>query len=403
MTLELSQVAPQVRAMGQALDQQAHNRQALTQQAYDLLQEFSTAYAALEERIHQANQIQPSQRFDWIGAAPAQEPLAEAYALPTCPEPLTVIASDGSQILPDRHAIALYYLVNIGSIAYRHGSNATPEIYHPPPMLCHSDAVLDDQGHIITAGEIRAQRDTAEVKVLADVAARYAEAYPAEPVVALIDGQLTLRVIDLPFRKQAQAQTHYITLLNQLRRTHTLVAGYIDRPHSGFVPALLHLATLKPDAITDKTLRENSFRHLTDLDLFSFLGPGERSAIFAIRAKNLNTYTESGHAIHFFYLNVSQQAEIPQLARVEIPHWLAQDKTAVATLHAAIVRQARLTGGFPYVLARADELAIISPEEREAVEMMLAVEMRKQGLAPELSRKQANKNAFRFGTESFRL
>ena len=57
----------------------------------------------------------------------------------------------------------------------------------------------------------------------------------------------------------------------------------------------------------------------------------------------------------------------------------------------------------PTVLARADELAVISSEEREAVELMLAVEMRQQGLAPEISLKQRNKNAYRFGRESFRL
>jgi hypothetical protein len=54
------------------------------------------------------------------------------------------------------------------------------------------------------------------------------------------------------------------------------------------------------------------------------------------------------------------------------------------------------------VLARAHELAIISGEERQAVEMMLAVEMRRHHLEPALSPKQYNKGLLT-GRESFRI
>jgi len=106
--------------------------------------------------------------------------------------------------------------------------------------------------------------------------------------------------------------------------------------------------------------------------------------------------------LHFFYLNVSKNETIPNLARVEVPAWVATNNQALDTLHATIVRQARITGGYPYVLARAHELAIISTEEREAVEMMLAIEMRRQGFSPSLSPKQQNKNLLG-NRESFKL
>ena len=181
-----------------------------------------------------------------------------------------------------------------------------------------------------------------------------------------------------------------------------LVAGYIDRPRSTFVMALLHLASLEPEKISEETLRHNIFRHLTDTDLFHFLGPGERSAIFAVRAKGTEKYDYAGHGIHFFYLNVSLNPAAPNPVRVEVPAWLVNDTAALACLHAAAVRQARINSGFPYVLARAHELAIISTEERQAVEMMLAVEMRRQGLTPALSAKQFNKTLL-VSRESFRL
>ena len=401
MTLDLNKVAPQIKAMGQSLAEQTSRRNQATLEAHELLRHFSEAQDFLLDRIDRAEKVQQQQRFDWVGAAPTAEALAQAYPLPDSPEELTVIASDGSQILPDQHAITLYYLINIGSIIYRHGSNRRPETHNPPPLLCYNpEDILDDQGRLISSGEVNVQRDLAEIRVLTELVT--IEKDSPSPLVALIDGQLSLRVIDLPFHQQEICQNEYIEMLTVLQENRAAVAGYIDRPRSTFVLALMHLASLAPEGVTEEGLRQNRFRHLTDLDLFDFLGPGERSAIFATRAKGIEKYSQMGHGLHFFYLNVSHNA-LPKIARVEIPAWIVTDPPAIDLLHTAIVRQARLTGGYPYVLARADELAVISKEERDAVEMMLAVEMRRQGLTPALSLKQNNKNAFRARKDTFKL
>jgi hypothetical protein len=395
MTLELNQVAPQVKAMGRSLAEQSPARTEAVQKAQALLQQFSAEYTALNERIELAESAQQKLRFDWVGAAPTTEALAKTYPLPPCPAQVTVIASDGSQILPNRHTITLYYLINIGSIVYRHGSNCKPDTYNPKPLLCYApEDLFDEQGRLISPGEVNVKRDLAELRVLTELAPKYAE---TEPVITLLDGQLTLRVIDLPFDQQKKCQDEYIKMLNSLRETRALVAGYVDRPRSTFTLSLMHLASLEPKTITEESLCQNPFRHLTDLDLFDFLGPGERSAVFVVKGKNFEIYGQAGHAVHFFYLNVSRNEAAPQLARVEIPAWIAADPQAIDTLHATIVRQAHITGGYPYVLARADELAVISSEEHEAVEMMLAIEMRRRDLIPKISLKQLNKNAFRFG------
>src|SRR5262245_2070960 len=108
MTLELNQVAQQVKAMGPSLKQQQPIRDEALRQACELLETFSTDFTALEQRMQRAEIVQQSQRFGWVGAAPTQEAMAQAYPLPPCPEKITVIGSDGSQILPDPHAISLY-------------------------------------------------------------------------------------------------------------------------------------------------------------------------------------------------------------------------------------------------------------------------------------------------------
>jgi len=391
MTLELNQVAPQVKALGQSLTGQAHLRSEAKIKMQALLRDYSTAFTELHERVVRAEKVQQQQRFDWVGAAPTNEALAESYPLPPRPERATVIASDGSQILPDPHAIALYYLINVGSIVYRHGSNLKPETYNPKPNLYYDPAdLMDEQGRLISLGEVNVKRDMAEIEVLTELAPRYTEAN--EPVIALMDGQFILRVIDLPFQQQQEYQQLYLSQLDLLRDSGALVAAYIDRPRSTFVVALMLLASLELAAINENSLRSNEFRHLTDLDLFDFLGPGERSAIFSLKAKGLDRYSHAGHGVHFFFLNVSAHPSRLSLARVEIPAWMVANPRWVEALHATLVRQARLTGGYPYVLARAHELAIISNEERQAVEMMLALEMRRYGLDPAPSAKQFNKN-----------
>ncbi len=397
MTLELNQVTPQVKAMGRSLAELIPAQSEALKLARTRLRQFSAEFEALHDRIRQAEQVQQTQRFGWVGAAPTAEAIAERYPLPTGPAELTVIASDGSQIMPDQHAIFPYYLINIGSITYRHGSLRKPDTYNPPPMLNFEP--FDEQGQLISPAEINVQRDLAELAVLID-RLQQLEAN-ARPVITLLDRQLALRVIDLPFEQQETRQNEYIALLDTVRQNGALVAGYVDRPRSTFVLALLQLAGLEVAAITEEKLRSAPFRGLTDIDLFDDLGPGERSAVFRLTAKGLAKYDYAGHGVHFFYLNVSRDQTPPVLARVEIPAWLAADSAGLDLLHAAIVRQARIIGGYPYVLARADELAVISSEERAAVELMIAVEMRRQGLTPALSAKQQHKNWFRFSRRRF--
>ena len=402
MTLELNQVAPQVKAMGRSLAEQRPRWDETLQTAQSLLTQFSTQFTALEDRLQHAERVQQTQRFGWVGAAPTGEALAKPYPLPSCPEQVTVIASDGSQILPDQHAITLYYLINTGSIVYQHGSNRKPETYNPRPLLYFElEDLVDEQGRLISPGEVNVKRDLAEIEILID-RVNNLNHNSTVPIVTLMDGQLSLRVIDLPFDQQQSYQDQYITKLNTLSQSNVLLGGYIDRPRSTFVLALMHLASLEMESITEDNLRLSPFRHLTDRDLFNFLGPGERSAIFSLRAKGLDKYNQAGHTLHFFYLNVSKNQATSNLARVEIPAWVATNSQALDTLHATIVRQARITGSYPYVLARAHELAIISTEEREAVEMMLSIEMRRQGLNPSLSAKQFNKNLLG-NKESFKL
>jgi hypothetical protein len=110
------------------------------------------------------------------------------------------------------------------------------------------------------------------------------------------------------------------------------------------------------------------------------------------------------HEIVFFYMNVAAPGESSHLARVEIPMWVAKDRELVATLQALIYHQCQqLMTRYPYVLTRADELAVVRSEETRQLNMMIQVAMTRYGLATEESAKQAGKKAARSSKTRFKV
>lgn len=388
MTLALNQISDQVTAMGRQMADERNDTEKKQRALKAILETVSNDPDMLREKIARAEAVLESVRFSWVGAAPAGEALAEHHPPPEPPEQITVIASDGSQIHPDRHSIALYYLVNIGAIIYRHGSGLRPETL-TDGRLYYGDEVLDEQGFIVPGSVVNVQRDLGELQMLVDLVQQQQPA--TEPLVTLIDGQFTLRTIDLPGSEQEAYRSRYLQALDDLRRLGAIPAAYIDRPRSSFVIALLHLAGMTPENISEETLRLNPYARLSDAVLFEDLPPGHRSALFNQRAKANIDYADRGHQVHFFYLNTGSNDKV-HLARVEIPEWVAKDRTRLNALHAALLKQCRMTQAYPYALARAHELAIVNGSERQALETMLSVQLRKQGLDPSPSPKQQNKN-----------
>jgi hypothetical protein len=130
-----------------------------------------------------------------------------------------------------------------------------------------------------------------------------------------------------------------------------------------------------------------------DRDLFwDLLGPGERSAIFAIQSNSAKNYPGSLE-LHFFYLNVGRSGH-PWLARVEIPSWVVSNPGMLENLHSILVQQCRVLGNrpYPYLLHRAHEAALVTWQDRQQVAAMIEMELRKQGIeVGEASHKQALK------------
>ena len=60
-------------------------------------------------------------KTSWLVAA-IHEPLNRTYGLPPRPETVTVVAADGSQIMPSHHEVVPAFLLNIATVVLNYGS-----------------------------------------------------------------------------------------------------------------------------------------------------------------------------------------------------------------------------------------------------------------------------------------
>jgi hypothetical protein len=385
MTLELSKVTTQVAQLGEQAAQRKRELDALAPQVRAILREHRDD----EQLIELAQRATETKH--WRGAIPIGEPLDLALDPPAHPARLSVVAGDGSQIYPDAHGIALYYLINIGTIIFRHGSGQAPIVGTYPSVSSEAESQADDD--LISGPLVNARRDVGELTHIADQA--LAESATAQ-TVALTDGTLALWVQEksIPQDEQDRVQRDYLQQLDRLRRARLPIGAFLSRPRSTNVTQLAYLATFED---REKALsyivndRSTAFKGLRDATVLgALLQPGQRSALYEVAPAWNTTYRDRGHSIHFFYVNVGTAAS-PEIARVEVPVWIAQDQAAVGVLHATIVEQCKVSIGYPYVLARAHEIAVVTNAERAEFEKMIATQLTRHGLEAQPSEKAQQK------------
>jgi hypothetical protein len=385
MTLELSKVAHQIDEMGRALAERAQRQRRTLPAARELLHLFANEH----EMLREVAASEAGQRLRC--ASPGDEVLDVALAPEPLPARTTIVAADGSQIYPDSHGMALYYAINIGTIVFRAGTGRAPEA-GTEPRLCYDDGKIYPDGRTVTGSLVGAQRNVAEMRTLARLALEEVACEP--PCTALRDGPLLVwfERAELPQGKAEQLLEDYLGCLDRLRAGGVPLAGFVSRPQGAEVVALLYLAQLDAEERSAvDSLHAKPFRGLTDRALFGFLREGERSAVFQRGTGFNRDFNTRGHGIYYFYLNTGSE-----IARVEVPEWIARQPAKLGLVHATVYEQCRFNEGYPYVLARADELAVILGPEREVLEEMIVQAMARHGLrVPELSAKARLKGVAR--------
>ncbi len=326
----------------------------------------------------------------WLVAGLREDP-AEAHAAPERPTPMTVVATDGSQIYPDRHVEPHCYLLNISRIAFQYGTLERP-LMESVPRFEYRRAEFEDAFDQVlgtaTAEVVSALRDEYELAALLDVAQQARIA--GRPLLALADGTL-IRWMLRGLRDRALEQKlidGYTATLAGFQAEGIPLCSYVSMPRNTEVVNLLrvHLGERDDEPPTDASLNG-----LMDRWLFErILQPGERSAVFE-SASHIQREYGAKDRICYFYLHVAPERGRPEVARVEVPVWVAEDPVLLALVHATVLSECEKGEGYPMILSEAHERAVIRARERDLFYDMVEREMTTAGLRHTGSRKQASK------------
>jgi hypothetical protein len=395
MAIDYQGLTQQIRRLGQ--DVIAFQRLLSTkkEQVRSLFQQYDEQGALLYDKVKSAARANPSLRC----ALPGRESLRTHRTSGHDHHDVLVLAADGSQITPDRHAQINYYLVNVGAIQMRLGSGEAP-LTHTHSRIIFGADLYTQQG-AVSSDAVFLQRDLQERQVLADLVQeiRTLKTQPKAPasIVTLTDGTLELWGTK---ERSAEAGTVFRTTLTAykscLARLHSLgaiTAAYVDKPRADLVVRLLEIAALDENRL-DQAGKPGAFQGINDEMLFEeILAAGERSAVFGMQSQSVQDYPNE-LALHFFYLNAGSDRH-PWIARVEIPAWVAESDDMLATLHAVLIQQCRTLGNtpYPYLLHRAHETAVVTQQDKEQVTQMIVQEYMRRGVPTgQVSHKQHLKN-----------
>ena len=349
-----------------------------------------------------------------VGAQHAAPLLAQRHSPPTVPTDYAALATDGSQIDVDRHGPAHCFLINIGRALLRYGSQpeaelvSEPHLYSRPEELVMRDPDGGTREQAIEGPILGIKRTVMECEAL--VGAYHdtmVGAYRDTPLLALLDGSLVLWELSSDrYPDFVRTQLLDDGLLPALDRLHELsgsrplaFASYISRPRSTEVVNILRVAYCPHDGLEahgcdyfcgkggeGKKECNDVALGLMDRDLFQeLLEPGERSSVFASQSP-IVVKSYGRHRVCFFYLSVGDE-----IARVEMPEWVATNPQAIDLLHAALLDQCRKGQGYPIALQEAHERAVVTAADRRYFWSLVAASLEEQGVAASTSEKARSK------------
>jgi hypothetical protein len=389
MAIDFQQIYNKIKEIGQSVQERQETLEGRRRAARAMFEAYANDLDGLRAKLDSALLLDAKIRC----AYPLDEALdTHLPALDSAKG--TLIAADGSQVVPDRHAAVQFGLVNVGAIALRLDSGNTPDIF-TDSTLYYGDELLTEYGTTLSEGTIALRRDLAERRKLEELAKLY-----EPPVVTFTDGPIELWGNKDPENAKTYeaAMQEYLGALSRLQEMDVVTAGYVDKPSANLVVRLLEIMQADPKDL-ENLKAYHPYLGVSDLWLFGerknpLLKPGERSAVFELQSKAKQSY-KNLLSLHFFYLNVGTEGH-PYPVRVEIPKWVVDDKAKLNNLHAVLVQQCRILGAkpYPYLLHRSHEVAVVSFDEKRQVEQMLTLELRRNaGEVGELGAKQSAKEA----------
>ncbi len=378
MPLNLDSVSAQIDSLAGDLQAQGNDRAGRLRLAVETLE------AADGDAL---NAKRDAGRFAW--PTPRLPSDLSARAAPVAaPTDYRALATDGSHIDVERHLAARCALVNISKIMLQYGAHPDARLDSAPTLYTGDTLSIKipqtAQAYPLEGPLLGIKRGIDEVVALAELAEEYcADPDRSGPTLALIDGSLILWG---PANQQYPDEVRRVLLeerlIPALDRLQALnekgplaLAAYISLPGSAGVANALRLAHCPYPApqcdqycgqFTNGQRPCDVVGGLLDRDIMGkTLAPGERSALFNSASTIVERFYK-GHEVSFFYLNAGEE-----IARVEVPAWVANNEALLSLAHAAILDQCRRGLGYPAAIMEAHEQAVINGHERELFRQMV--------------------------------
>jgi len=370
VSLDLTKVAAQVGSMVARLKAGGEERQKRLQYALDVLSNRATELDNLKKKI-------ASSKTTWLVAGLVDR-LDQCYKPSSLPRQFTVIATDGSNIDVDRHRSTRCYLINIGTVVLHYGTqpdallDSFPALYFGDEDLVIAPDGAKGREQPIEGVLLGIKRSVDECRQLARLAVELPNGSSA---LALLDGSLILwglaGQVYPDFVIEALLDRGFIRHLEEIRQLNIdkrlALASYISFPRSTDVVNALRVAICPYEpADCDRHCSTGDKRDcdavagVQDRELFiNLLGQGERSALF-ISQSSIVQKRYGEHQVYFFYLRVDDE-----IARVEIPRWVATDESLLNLTHNLVLDQCRRGHGYPVALTEAHEKAVVTTTDRE--------------------------------------
>ena len=368
MSLDLTKVVSQVGSMVAKLKAGSAERQKRLNYALDILRNQATDLDYLARKI-------ASSKTTWLVAG-LVDGLDQHYKAPPIPPEFTILATDGSHIDVDRHRSTRCYLINIGTVTLHYGASPSATLDSFPCLYAgDEDLVIAPTGakgreQPIEGTLLGIKRSVDECHRLAELAA---ELPSGSSTLALLDGSLILWGLAAypEFVTEALLDKGYLSYFNDMRKLNNgkrlALASYISFPRSTDVVNTLRVALCPHDPPDcDRYCPQNkqgdcdTVAGVRDRELFiNLLGEGERSALFISQSSVVQKHY-GGHWVYFFYLKVDGE-----IARVEIPQWVARDENLLNLTHTLVLDQCQRGQGYPVALSEAHEKAVVTGADRE--------------------------------------
>ncbi|MFX1534328.1 MAG: DNA double-strand break repair nuclease NurA [Promethearchaeota archaeon] len=285
----------------------------------------------------------------------------------------TIGAIDGSQIYPEKDITAPVAVINTGTYVMKYQKNGSEADARSNPEIFIGRDLLKPNGALLHKADIDVLRFSKEVEA-------------AKELMMETEGE-SLLMMDTPLvlsfltgREEARPYiNHMVELLRESEAQEVPLVGYIDFSMAKDIAGTVLINKLCqdrscPDCNKDCLNQEvpNDGAILQRL----ITRTGSRSPVFISQRRILDLYPKEWQKkICFFYIRTPNG----YFSRVEFPSWIAE-AGLVEKVHDLILAQLNIGFGYPYIITRAHEQAVISTKERKYFIDLYEQKLRKSGI-----------------------